>query len=60
MRINKQQMKEDRKLKKKKKLNGNTACECDDKKKMFERQNMTLLIISSRSLMDPLHNSLTK
>ena len=33
MRINKQQMKEDRKLKKKKKLNGNTACECDDKKK---------------------------
>ena len=44
---------------KKKKLKGNTACECDDKF-FFERQNMTLLITRSRSLMDPLHNSLTK
>ena len=38
--------------KKKKKLNGNTACECDDKT-FFERQNMMLLITSSQSLHGP-------
>ena len=56
---NQQGTDEGRQKVKKKELNGNTACECDDKI-FFERQNMTLLITSSRSLMDPLHNSLTK
>ena len=58
MRINKQQMKEVRKKKKKK--SWKVTLLVNAMINFFERQNMTLLITSSRSLMDPLHNSLTK
>ena len=49
---NQQATDEGRQKVKKKKLNGHTACECDDKN-FFERQNMTLLITSSQSLHGP-------